>query len=126
LQINPEARPRYHAAAVFASNYVVVLAGVARSLLERAGPSRSAAWEAIKPLLSGTLENLLAADPESALTGPVARADTETLRQHLAAVSPEEAALYEALARAAIPFARLTPVEKSAVEKVLGVRPDDQ
>jgi predicted short-subunit dehydrogenase-like oxidoreductase (DUF2520 family) len=126
LSIPSDGRPCYHAAAVFASNYVVVLAAVARGLMERAGLSREAAWEALKPLLTGAVQNLVASDPEFALTGPVVRADGGTLRKHLAAMSVQEAELYRILARAAIPLAGLGPAEQSALERELELGLDAQ
>lgn len=119
IRIPPEARPLYHAAAVFASNYVVVLAGVAQRLLENAGTSSEVAWEALRHLVLGTARNLASGDAVSALTGPIARGDTETLRKHLAVLSPGDADLYRALARAALSVAALTPAEKLAVEEQL-------
>jgi pantoate--beta-alanine ligase len=50
------AKPVYHAASAFASNYVVTLTQVAVRLLERAGLDRGQALEALAPLQRRTLE----------------------------------------------------------------------
>ncbi len=58
-----EAKPVYHAASVFASNYLVTLTHAAVSLLERAGLDREAALAALRPLQQRTIERRgLAAD----------------------------------------------------------------
>ena len=119
IRIPPQARSLYHAAAVFASNYVVVLAAVAQNLMQDAGTPSEPAWRALQQLLLGTVRNLAVADPTSALTGPVARGDVNTIREHLAALTPEDADLYRALARATLSLVRLGPVERRAVEEQL-------
>jgi predicted short-subunit dehydrogenase-like oxidoreductase (DUF2520 family) len=122
LRIPSDARSLYHAAAVFASNYVVVLSGIARRLLQSAGTSRRDSWEALKPLLLGTVENLSRQDPESALTGPVVRGDAATIRQHLEALPAADAELYRALARAAIALGGLDTEKRDAVETALSMK----
>jgi predicted short-subunit dehydrogenase-like oxidoreductase (DUF2520 family) len=95
----------YHAAAVFASNYLVVVEGIAERLARHAGIPRSDAWSALKPLFLGTTANLAASDPMAALTGPIARGDVDTVRRHLAVLAAEDARLYRALGRAALEMA---------------------
>lgn len=119
IHIPEQARSLYHAAAVFASNYVVVLAGVAQRLMEATGMPGEAASGALRHLISGTMQNLEAGDPLSALTGPVTRGDADTIRRHLAALSPEDADLYRVLARAAMSLVRLSPIEMRAVQEQL-------
>ena len=103
VEIPAGAKTRYHAAAVFASNFPIVLAAVAERLLTDAGVSVEAARGATASLLRAAAENLRDAAPRDALTGPVARGDVETVRAHLDALrdEPEVLALYEALTRAA-------------------------
>lgn len=109
----------YHAAGVFGSNYVVVLAAVARRLLEQAGLPPDVAWRGLVSLLRGTVENLAAGGPEQALTGPAARGDADTIRRHLAALTGDEVELYRMLGREAADLADLDPARRSAVEKAL-------
>jgi len=66
-----------------------------------------------------SLENALEAGPERALTGPIVRADLETIRRHLESLPAEAAELYRELARAALRLADLTPEQRSALEAVL-------
>src|SRR5213596_1158781 len=71
----------YHAGAVFASNYFVVVEAVAQRLLRHAGLSDADAWQALRALVEGTFENLSRQEPKDALTGPVARGDDATIRR---------------------------------------------
>jgi predicted short-subunit dehydrogenase-like oxidoreductase (DUF2520 family) len=93
------ARPLYHAALAGAANNIVTLTTVATDLLREAGivdPAR-----VLSPLLTAALEGALAGG-DRALTGPVARGDAGTLREHLAVLSeaaPEVVGAYVALAR---------------------------
>lgn len=106
----------YHAGAVFASNYVVVALEAARRLLEGAGVERVAAERALLALASGTLANVAAVGIPQALTGPVERGDSETVRRHaeaLAAWAPELAGAYAVLGRRAIEMA----LEKGTIDR---------
>lgn len=90
-------RPLYHAAAVFASNYLAGLLGAAGRLMVQAGVPEDEALEAILPLARGSLDNLGRLGPVRALTGPVSRGDVETVRLHLRTLEPRERALYASM-----------------------------
>jgi len=125
FEIAGGAKALYHAAAVFASNYLVTCAAVGTRLLETAGAPASEAWPALRPLVEGTLRNLLAADaPGLALTGPVARGDAATVARHVAALTADDLVLYRALGRAALEIAaeRLDAATISAIAS--GLRDD--
>lgn len=87
-------RPLYHAAAVMASNYLVALTGAAVRMLGEAGIGSDDALQALLPLLRGTLDNIAQLGVPAALTGPIARGDTDTVRLHLARLSPADRVLY--------------------------------
>lgn len=105
LVIPANQRPSYHAAAVFASNYLVTLAATAVRILREVGVDEADALPAILPLMRGTLDNLEDLGLASALTGPIARGDVDTVRSHLARLSPPERALYCALGRETLQLA---------------------
>ena len=107
-----EAKPAYHAASVFASNYVVTLTHAAVSLLERTGLEREAALAALRPLQHRTID--VAGSPP---TGPIARGDAATVAAHLRAVGPELEPLYRALGRATLPI--VPPASAAAVRELL-------
>ena len=107
--LRPGARALYHAAAVFASNYLVTLFDVATHLMQEAGFEAEAAQEALLPLTGGTVRNLGTVGLPAALTGPIRRGDTGTVARHLEALvryEPSVAQLYLHLARHTVPLAR--------------------
>ena len=92
----------YHAAAVFASNYLIVVLEAARQLLERCGVDDPSLFE---PLVSQTFSNVRDHGGLGAMTGPLARGDVETIQRHLAALeelAPHLRSFYSELARAAL------------------------
>lgn len=119
LRIEGAKKALYHAAAVFASNYLVVVGSVAEGLLLEAGLTPDEAREALVPLIAGTVANMRRAGSAWALTGPVVRGDSDTIRRHLESVPQETAELYRALARTALQLCDLSPERRAAVEAVL-------
>ncbi len=119
VPLSADQKPRYHAAAVFASNFVVALAAVARRLFVAAGVPDDAAQKALAALMAGALDNVRVAGPEAALTGPVARGDVETIRRHLEALKGRDAELYRALSRAALELTSHDPERRRAIQRLL-------
>jgi predicted short-subunit dehydrogenase-like oxidoreductase (DUF2520 family) len=114
IRLRPTDRVAYHAAAVLASNYVVVLLEAAVHLWESLGLDGKAALCALLPLLRGAVEKLEEDGLPGALSGPIARGDVGTITQHLALLDAlaigdvEGMALrdaYRALGLLAIPLA---------------------
>jgi predicted short-subunit dehydrogenase-like oxidoreductase (DUF2520 family) len=94
---------------VLASNYTVVLAALATTLLQHAGMTEDASLDALFPLLRSTLANLQDVGLPAALTGPLVRGDIGTVADHLAALDREAPPIgdtYRALALAALPLVR--------------------
>ncbi|GAA2034736.1 hypothetical protein GCM10009839_39100 [Catenulispora yoronensis] len=97
--IEEAARPLYHAALAYGSNYLITLVAQAEDLLGAAGvrePGRM-----LGPLLGAALDNALRSG-DLALTGPVARGDAGTVAAHLAVLrtqDPQAARGYQALGR---------------------------
>ena len=124
FRLADDRKPLYHAAAVFSSNYVVVLEAVAERLFSLAGLERP--LESFAPLARSTLDNVLERGPMEALTGPAARGDAGTIRRNLEALSaeaPHAVPAYVELARAAAHLAeaagRLPDGSLKQVEEVL-------
>jgi len=118
FRIASQAKPMYHAGAVFASNYFVVVEAVAQRLLRHAGLTDAEAWQALRPLVEGTLENLARLGPVGALTGPVARGDEATVRRHVEALTQDDAALYRVLGRAALDLAQKRGMDEATATRV--------
>ena len=108
----------YHAGAVFASNYFVVIEAVAQRLLRHAGLTDAEAWQALRPLVEGTLANLAKQQPAEALTGPVMRGDAETVVRHLESLTIDDQNLYRLLGRAALELARKRGMDEALAEKM--------
>jgi predicted short-subunit dehydrogenase-like oxidoreductase (DUF2520 family) len=107
--IDPAAKTVYHAAAVFASNYVVTVADAALRAYQAAGIPAEVARELARPLATEALANAFRLGPEAALSGPIARGDLATVRRQHEAVAAWDApsgALYAALAEATTDLAR--------------------
>lgn len=122
LTVPVSRRPLYHVAGVFASNYVLALLATAARLLGRAGVSEEEALQALLPLTRGALENLENLGPEQALTGPLARGDTETVELHLRSLDRRERRLYASLGRElleALPTPELEAEVRERLEELL-------
>lgn len=104
LNIPTGNKAAYHAAAVLASNFPVVLAALAARVLTRAGVEERTAEQVVHRLMSAAVENLEHGSPAAVLTGPAARNDIETLALHRDALrgDPELSEVYDALTRAAL------------------------
>ncbi|HEV2608835.1 MAG TPA: Rossmann-like and DUF2520 domain-containing protein [Noviherbaspirillum sp.] len=76
----------YHAAAVFASNYLVTLLDVAGQAYRQAGIPPELALQLLGPLVRNTVDNVLHLGPAQALTGPIARGDLDAAQAQLLAV----------------------------------------
>lgn len=86
----------YHAAGVFASNYVVVLTALALHIMEELGEVKEEAYQAFLPLMVSALQNIESLGVEGALTGPISRGDVATVRKHLEALEELDPALLDA------------------------------
>jgi len=118
VTLAPELKPLYHAGAVVASNYLVTLLAVAARLVVAAGMPEDGALAALLPLVRVTLENVAAAGPAAALTGPIARGDAATVRRHLMALRHDDAALYKALGEETLRLAREAGLGRDAAERI--------
>ena len=123
VRIHDSRKPLYHAAAVFASNYLVTVTALAEELGLLAGIDDPIA--AFAPLQDATLANIARVGPDEALTGPAVRGDAITLQRNLEALerfAPEAVRSYVILADLALWLAERSgraPAEGAAVEEVL-------
>ena len=103
VNIPAGAKAQYHAAAVVASSFPVILAGLATRLLAGAGVEARSAEQVVERLMTAAVENLVHGSASEVLTGPAARGDANAIAAHRAALrgDPELTAVYDALTRAA-------------------------
>jgi len=100
VPINAAAKTVYHAAAVFASNYLVTVLDAALRAYQAAGIPEPVARQLAQPLASESMANVFRLGPAAALSGPIARGDMATVARQQQAVSAwdaETGALYRAL-----------------------------
>jgi predicted short-subunit dehydrogenase-like oxidoreductase (DUF2520 family) len=93
-------KPLYHAAAVFSSNFTVVLQGIAQDAWSSAGVPPELMRPLTEALLKSTVDNVLTMGPAQALTGPAARGDTAVVQAQGEVVkrwSPTAGELYQTL-----------------------------
>ena len=101
VRVPASQRPRYHAAASIAANHLTALCHQVETLAEEVGVPTDAFWT----LMATTLDNIREVGPSAALTGPAARADWDTIRQHLDELAASERSLYLELSRRAATMA---------------------
>lgn len=122
MDITPEGKTLYHAAAAVASNYLVTLMNLALELDRAAGLSPDVSFKALLPLIKGTLGNIDAKGIPEALTGPIARGDVETVAAHLKAIEdrvPKFLMIYKTLGLYTLEIAKAKgALGKEAAEKL--------
>ena len=99
----------YHAAAVFATNFLPVLQSVAEDLWRSTGVPPALLPDLRASLLHNAVANITALGPQAALTGPAARGDVAAIARQGAAVSEwsgDAGAAYAALSALALQMAQ--------------------
>jgi predicted short-subunit dehydrogenase-like oxidoreductase (DUF2520 family) len=109
-----EAKPLYHAAASAVANFTVACLGVGERLFGAAGVPFAAA----EPLVRSVVANAFTIGPASALTGPIARGDVETVRRQRAAVEAVEGDVQAAFRALAMGTARFAGAPDDVIEAI--------
>ena len=125
--VSSDHKVQYHAACAIASNLVCALVQESLELLEGCGFAPELALKAIAPLMRSNMEHILADGPVQALTGPVERNDTLTVKKHLASFSrPEEKELYRAVSTRLVEVAQQKHplTDYSDMNVILGKEPE--
>jgi predicted short-subunit dehydrogenase-like oxidoreductase (DUF2520 family) len=89
-------KPLYHAAACIASNYLTTIIHMVEEIYQSLGLSSEDTIRAIWPLVMGTIANIETKGTVQALTGPVARGDSGTIKKHAEALRNRLPALLQA------------------------------
>lgn len=108
IRLKASDKVAYHAAAVFASNYLVTLVKMATDLWQTFSVPTDQATQALLPLIRGTLHNIETIGIPQCLTGPIARGDSGTVAKHLNTLQEKAPALlfaYKELGFQTIPIA---------------------
>lgn len=99
-RLPPGARPLYHAAAGYTSQFVNALLLEAAAMWQSWGASEAAAVQALLPLVRGTVASIGQAGLAMGMPGPVSRGDVASVRKHVRALEtfdPQRLPLYREL-----------------------------
>lgn len=99
-------KAKYHAAAVASSNLVCALAQMGEDWLTDCGFDSETAHEILIPLMKGNVDNLASKGCVEALTGPVERGDTGTVKKHLDVLEGNDREIYRLLSLRLIDIAQ--------------------
>ena len=121
--VDDSQRALYHAAAVFASNYLIAVVYEGTRLLEALGWPRAEAERALIPLVEGAVANLRKRGTAGALAGPIRRGDAASVDRHLRALRalrqiPKAEAEYRMLGTIALEIAKEAGLEPAAAERI--------
>jgi predicted short-subunit dehydrogenase-like oxidoreductase (DUF2520 family) len=111
--IDSKNKAKYHCAACFASNFVVALCDKAVQLMCECGFEQDTALEALTPLITANVKNVCKKGTAQALTGPIERGDSVTVRSHLDVLEDRDRALYKALGSALVEVAQRKHTDRS-------------
>lgn len=119
-RVTDDERALYHAAAAFASNYLVVLMSEAAKILGDAGWNEKESVAALLPLMEGVMQNVSKTPIHKALIGPIRRGDVGTVRRHLRALAPRPRteALYRMLGAVALEIAEESGLDAGVAEQM--------
>lgn len=94
----------YHAMGSFSSPLIIATLAMAERIGQAAGIPKKHVPKVIEPILRQTLRNYSRGGAAKAFSGPIVRADLETVRRHLQALRkvPGARDIYVALARSAV------------------------
>lgn len=111
--IPPEMRVLYHAACVVASNHLTTMMSVLETMFRRIERRGTPYLAVFRPIIEATLNNIAATSPAEALSGPIARGGTETVRGHLEAIRRFAPALLPYFASVSLETVRLARAKGS-------------
>ena len=95
VTISRDAKPLYHAACVFASNYLVSLIDASLTTAQAAGIDKDSFTKSIMPLAKSTLSNIEQIGSVNALSGPIARGDADTVATHIEMLAKLDSSLQD-------------------------------
>lgn len=119
ISVDSSSKAQYHASAVIASNYLVTVVNLAIDQLVALGYTEEIAQSALWPLVTNTIANIEKVGAKSALTGPIARGDSGTIKMHLNALSQKDRETYIALARQTVSLSNQSELKKDEIISVL-------
>ncbi len=116
FEVDSDKKMVYHAASVFACNYLAALQDLSIKAFEASGIEHDLAIKILEPIVYETADNIFKLGTAKALTGPIARGDHQLVAEQYAAVKDwdENAAdIYRSLGKLSVGLS----VKKGAAEK---------
>lgn len=120
--VRAEDKMRYHAAAAFASNYMIGLFQASLDLLEDCGFSEEDSRLLLVPLVQNNVGAMLEKSTSEVLTGPIERGDIQTIEKHLETLGgTDKEAVYRSLGKEIIKIAQKKNADRdyTAIAKIL-------
>ncbi len=121
FNIKKENKRQYHAAMVIANNYLTTLHFQAMKNLKNSGVDEKIAKNLVSMLMNDSLNNVNRLNHKDALTGPIQRGDTMTIKGHMEALKtdPTSIAIYTALGKGTLSLTSHDPSKKKELEDLL-------
>lgn len=120
LDIDSSKKTLYHIGGVFSSNLLISLIHSACICFERSGIPRETAVNISAELIHSTLSNINISEGfAEALTGPIARGDTQTIKGHLEQMPKSLEQTYIALSKNLIDISNLTIDKQNQINQLL-------
>jgi predicted short-subunit dehydrogenase-like oxidoreductase (DUF2520 family) len=128
IEVDDGKKTLYHAAACVASNYLVTLLNYAVLIHRKIGIKQEDSLKGLMCLVEGTVSNIKKMGTQESLTGPIARGDLGTIREHVKEFNKyfdrENISLYKMMGRETAKIAQGNGwIDKETVrelEKILG------
>lgn len=120
FKINKKKKILYHAAGVFASNYLIGFAHIAQNCLIKSGVNKKIAIKIVISLMKSTVGNLEETlSPMRSLTGPIKRGDCATVDNHLKKLTHTERDIYCSIGKELINLTTLCQDKKDQLFQIL-------
>ncbi|MGM0545160.1 MAG: Rossmann-like and DUF2520 domain-containing protein [Bacteroidota bacterium] len=122
IELTDGQKSQLHAAAVFASNYLVTLLDAAFDISSSEGLPREVARKTLMPLVRTTLQNIERQEVGDALSGPIKRGDMQTVEQHLQLLKGHDDLhqLYRMMGKKTVELARRSQkIDDATARKIL-------
>jgi predicted short-subunit dehydrogenase-like oxidoreductase (DUF2520 family) len=130
FDLEPELKTIYHAGTVIVCNYLVALMEVGLRCFEKAGLDRETAMAVMRPMVTGTVNNVFKLGPVQALTGPIARGERSVVERQsdaLGRLDQRIRRVYKALGEVAVELSaaqgNAAPEALAAIKKTLEADP---
>lgn len=117
FDVDGDKKLTYHAASVFACNYLVALQELSIRTFEESGVNRDLAMKILEPIVKETANNLFEYGTANALTGPIARGDHKLVEEQYSAIkewNDDAANVYKLLGKLSVDLSNEKNISKKS------------